>query len=210
MHLATVLQGAGIKPEAKWLLAEGADAAAMTRSVPMSKALDDALLVYAQQQGLQTASQAQAPRYGLGQTLTPREIAGWDIDVKPDGSGLPPGKGTGALGAPIYAQQCAACHGARGEGKPANALLGGKGSLATGTPLKTVGSFRPYATTLFDYIRRAMPHHAPQSLKADEVYSVTAYLLQLNGIVDATAEMNSQTLPKIELPNRKGFKPVVD
>lgn len=153
MHLATVLQGAGIKPEAKWLLAEGADAAAMTRSVPMSKALDDALLVCAQQQGLQTASQA--PRYGLGQTLTPREIA-------------------------------------------------------TGTPLKTVGSFWPYATTLFDYIRRAMPHHAPQSLKADEVYSVTAYLLQLNGIVDATAEMNSQTLPKIELPNRKGFKPVVD
>ena len=162
----------------------------------------------AQQQALMHDSQA--PRYGLGQPLTEREIAGWDIDVKPDGSGLPAGRGTGTIGAPIYAQQCAACHGARGEGKPANALLGGTGSLGTGTPLKTVDSFWPYATTLFDYIRRAMPHHAPQSLKPDEVYAVTAFVLQLNGIVDANAEMNAVTLPKVEMPNRKGFKPVID
>ena len=100
--------------------------------------------------------------------------------------------------------------GARGEGKPANALLGGTGSLGTGKPLKTVGSFWPYVTTLYDYIRRAMPHHAPQSLKPDEVYAVTAFVLQLNGIVDANAEMNAVTLPKVEMPNRTGFKPVID
>ena len=164
----------------------------------------------AQQQGIQIGSQGQAPRFGFGQALTPREIAGWDIDVTPDGSGLPPGTGTGALGAPIYAQQCAACHGARGEGKPANALFGGKGSLTTGTPLKTVGSFWPHATTLFDYIRRAMPHHAPQSLTPDEVYAVTAFVLQLNGIIEANAQMNAATLPKVLMPNRNGFKPVID
>ena len=160
----------------------------------------------AQQQGLQQHAQ----RYGFGQPLTAREIAGWDIDVKPDGSGLPPGNGTGAIGAALYAQQCAACHGARGEGQPANALLGGTGTLATGKPLKTVGSFWPYATTLFDYIRRAMPHHAPQSLKSDEVYALTAFILQMNGIVDANTEINAVTLPKVAMPNRQGFKAVVD
>lgn len=149
-------------------------------------------------------------RYGLGGALTPQELAGWDIDASPDGRGLPPGRGTATAGAAVYAQQCAACHGAKGEGKPANRLVGGQGSLASAAPLKTVGSFWPYATTLFDYIRRAMPHNAPQSLTPDQVYGVTAYLLNLNGIIGADAEMNAQTLPKVEMPNRKGFKAVLD
>lgn len=156
-----------------------------------------------------TAALAQQ-RFGLGRPLTEREIAGWDIDVKPDGSGLPPGRGDAGAGATLYAQQCAACHGARGEGNPALSLAGGTATLATPKPLKTVGSFWPYATTLFDYIRRTMPLPAPQSLKPDEVYALTAFILNLNGIVDAAAEMNASTLPRVEMPNRKGFKPVID
>lgn len=148
--------------------------------------------------------------HGLGRTPTARELAGWDIDVSPDGRGLPPGRGTATAGAAIYAQQCAACHGAKGQGNPANRLVGGQGSLVTPAPLKTVGSFWPYATTLFDYIRRAMPHNAPQSLTPDEVYAVTAFILNLNGIIDANAEMNASTLPRVEMPNRKGFKAVLD
>ena len=149
-------------------------------------------------------------RYGLGQPLSERELAGWNIDVKPDGSGLPKGRGTAAIGAPLFAQQCAACHGARGEGTLANKLAGGAGTLNTPAAQKTIGSYWPYATTLFDYIRRAMPHNAPQSLKPDEVYALTAYILQLNGVVAANTEINQATLPKVEMPNRQGFKPVID
>jgi len=149
-------------------------------------------------------------RYGLGQPLSERELAGWNIDVKPDGSGLPKGRGTAAIGATLFAQQCAACHGARGEGTLANKLAGGAGTLNTPAAQKTIGSYWPYATTLFDYIRRAMPHNAPQSLKPDEVYALTAYILQLNGVVAANTEINQATLPKVEMPNRQGFKPVID
>jgi cytochrome c len=149
-------------------------------------------------------------RYGLGQPLTERELAGWNIDVKPDGSGLPPGKGDAQSGAKLYGDQCVACHGARGEGKPAISIAGGTGSLATARPLKTVGSFWPYATTLFDYLRRAMPHHAPQSLKPDEVYALTAFVLNLNGVIGANDEMNASTLPRVAMPNRNGFRQIVD
>jgi cytochrome c len=157
-----------------------------------------------------TAPAGAQQRYGLGRPLTPQEIAGWDIDVKADGAGLPPGSGNAARGAAIYAQQCVACHGVNGAGGAANKLAGGFGTLATPGAQKTIGSFWPYATTLFDYIRRAMPHNAPQSLSAEQVYSLTAYILQLNGIVGEHDEMNARTLPKVKMPNRAGFKQVVD
>jgi len=149
-------------------------------------------------------------RYNLGRPATAGEIAGWDIDVKADGTGLPKGRGTVAAGAAIFAEKCAACHGAKGDGGLANKLAGGVGTLNTAGALKTVGSFWPYPTTLFDYIRRAMPHNAPQSLKTDEVYSLTAFVLNLNGVIDAKAEMNQSTLPKVQMPNQGGFKQVVD
>lgn len=148
---------------------------------------------------------AQAQFYGLGRPATPTAIAAWDIDVAPSGAGLPPGRGSVAAGQAVYAAQCAACHGAKGEGKPADALVGGLGTLATGKPVKTIGSFWPYATTVFDFIRRAMPYQAPQSLSADEVYAVTAYLLHLNGIVPADAALDAASLPKVAMPNRDGF-----
>ena len=146
-----------------------------------------------------------AARYDLGRPATPQEIAGWDIDVLPDGSGLPPGQGSVAEGEKLYAETCAACHGAKGEGKPMDRLVGGQGTLATAHPIATVGSYWPYATTLFDYIRRAMPFSAPKTLTADQVYAVSAYVLYLNGIVGEEAVMDARTLPKVEMPNRNGF-----
>ncbi len=146
-----------------------------------------------------------AARYDIGQPATPDEIAGWDIDVLPDGSGLPPGKGSVREGEKIYAETCAACHGAKGEGKPMDRLVGGQGTLATAKPIPTVGSYWPYATTLFDYIHRAMPFSAPKSLTADQVYALSAYLLYLNGIVGEDAVMDARTLPRVQMPNRNGF-----
>jgi S-disulfanyl-L-cysteine oxidoreductase SoxD len=142
---------------------------------------------------------------GLGHTAMPAEIAGWDIDVRADGKGLPPGHGSVRDGAKIFAETCAACHGANGEGKPADRLVGGFGTLATSKPVRTVGSYWPYATTLFDYIRRAMPFNAPQSLTADQVYAVSAYILYLNKIVSEDAVLDAATLPNIAMPNRNGF-----
>ena len=147
---------------------------------------------------------AQAPRFG--QPIAPADIAPWDITIAPDGRGLPPGRGTAAEGASVYVAKCQACHGEKGAGKPNDALVGGMGSLAAGkAPVKTVGSYWPYATTLFDYIRRAMPFQAPQSLTADEVYAVSAYILNLNGIVGADDVLDAQSLPKVRMPNRDGF-----
>ena len=151
------------------------------------------------------ASASDAQIYGFGKPATEREIAGWDIDVSPDGRGLPRGGGTAVQGKPLYEQHCAACHGPKGEGKPADVLVGGKGTLGTDKPVMTVGSYWPYATTIYDYINRAMPIVAPQSLKPDEVYAITAYLLFLNGIIAETQTMDASTLPKVEMPNRKGF-----
>ena len=147
---------------------------------------------------------AQAPRFG--QPIAPADIAPWDITIAPDGRGLPPGRGTAAEGQSVYVAKCQACHGEKGAGKPNDALVGGMGSLIAGkAPIKTVGSYWPYATTLFDYIRRAMPFQAPQSLTADEVYAVSAYILNLNGIVGADDVLDAQSLPKVRMPNRDGF-----
>lgn len=153
------------------------------------------------------AAQAAEPRapYGLGRPATPGEIAGWDIDVRADGAGLPPGSGGVAEGRTIYAQKCAACHGEEGEGQPMDALVGGAGTLATAKPVRTVGSYWPYATTLYDFIRRAMPFNAPQSLTADQVYAVAAYVLYLNRIVPDGAVLDARTLPAVRMPNRNGF-----
>lgn len=149
---------------------------------------------------------AAEPRYGLGHAAALGEVAGWDIDVRPDGAGLPPGRGSVAAGAQLFAATCAACHGAHGEGALATALAGGQGSLASKAPVQTVGSYWPYATTLFDYIRRAMPLPAPQSLAPDEVYALTAYVLSLNGIVPPDAALDAASLPMVQMPNRDGFR----
>src|SRR5215472_14834459 len=141
----------------------------------------------------------------LGREATPAQVAGWDISVGPDGVGLPPGSGTPAKGAIVYEQKCQACHGIKGAGQPNDRLVGGQGTLASKTPVRTIGSYWPYATTVFDYVRRAMPYLQPQSLSDDEVYAVTAYLLNLNGIIGDTDEMNARTLPKVTMPNRSGF-----
>jgi mono/diheme cytochrome c family protein len=143
--------------------------------------------------------------YGLGRNAAPSEIAGWDIDVAPDGTGLPPGKGDVRQGAQIFADRCAACHGANGEGKPMDRLVGGAGTIASAKPVKTVGSYWPYATTLYDFIHRAMPFNAPQSLSPDEVYAVSAYVLYLNHLVAADAVLDAETLPKVAMPNRGAF-----
>jgi len=150
------------------------------------------------------AASAQSPQ--LGQPIAPADIAPWDISIAPDGAGLPPGRGTAAQGEAIYAAQCQACHGEKGVGRPNDALVGGKGSLAPGKPpVKTVGSYWPYATTLFDYIRRAMPFQESKSLTADQVYAVSAYILHLNEIVGKDDVLDSETLPKVKMPNRDGF-----
>jgi S-disulfanyl-L-cysteine oxidoreductase SoxD len=144
-------------------------------------------------------------RFGIGRAPTPAEIAGWDIDVRADGRGLPPGRGSVHDGEKVYAETCASCHGANGEGAVGDQLVGGNGTLATAKPVRTVGSYWPYATTLFDYIRRAMPFSAPQTLTADQVYAVSAYILYLNKIVPEDTVLDAASLPKVAMPNRNGF-----
>src|SRR3981081_338352 len=151
-----------------------------------------------------TCAQAQSP-YGIGRSATPAEIAGWNIDVDRDGNNLPPGSGTVSHGREGFDQQCAACHGAKGEGGIGDQLVGGQGTLATAKPVRTIGSYWPYAPTLFDYIRRAMPQNAPQSLSNEEVYAVSAYLLHLNGLLPADATLDAKTLSAIKMPNRSAF-----
>jgi cytochrome c len=141
----------------------------------------------------------------LGTSVSLEEVARWDISIPPSGAGLPEGGGTARQGLQVYEQKCMACHGAKGVGKPADALAGGVGSLASKTPLRTVGSYWPYATTLFDYVRRAMPLANPLSLSNDEVYAVSAYVLFVNGIIGEDTQMNAQTLPQVKMPNRDGF-----
>jgi mono/diheme cytochrome c family protein len=152
------------------------------------------------------SSPALAEGPGLGRIATPDEIASWDISIGPDGAGLPPGRGTPKQGETVYAEKCVACHGEKGAGKPNDQLVGGRGSLSGDqVPVKTVGSFWPFATTLFDYIRRAMPLNAPKSLSDDEVYAVSAYILRLNGIIGEADAMDAQILPQVQMPNRDGF-----
>ena len=147
---------------------------------------------------------AQAPQFG--QPIAPADLAPWDINIGPDGVGLPAGRGTAAQGEAVYVAQCQSCHGEKGAGRPNDALVGGIGSLAAGsTPVKTVGSYWPYATTLFDYVRRAMPFQESQSLTSDELYAVSAYILHLNGVVGRDDVLDAQSLPKVRMPNRDGF-----
>jgi cytochrome c len=142
-----------------------------------------------------------------GRPVTEQDIASWNIDVSPGNGGLPPGRGNVAEGRDVYARSCAACHGAQGDDGPAAELRGGRGSLTSSRPLLTVGSYWPYAETLFDYIRRAMPFDRPGSLSDDQVYAVTAYLLRINDIVAEDAELDAARLPLIPMPNRNGFVP---
>ncbi len=141
----------------------------------------------------------------LGRAATPEEVAPYQLVVLPDGTGLPPGRGTAVGGFRVYAAKCLMCHGPGGKDGPLPPLVGGQGSLASAAPLRTVGSYWPYATTLFDYTRRAMPYDLPGSLSADELYAVTAYLLAENGILADDAELNAETLPQVDMPNRNGF-----
>jgi mono/diheme cytochrome c family protein len=143
--------------------------------------------------------------YGIGRTATPAEIAGWNIDIDRDGNNLPPGSGSVGHGHEVFDQQCASCHGAKGEGGIGDQLVGGQGTIATPQPVRTVGSYWPYAPTLFDYIRRAMPQNAPQSLDNKEVYAVSAYILNLNGLLPADATLDAKTLSAIKMPNRSMF-----
>ncbi len=145
------------------------------------------------------------PPYGIGRVATPAEIAGWNIDIGRDGRGLPPGSGTVSHGREVFEQQCVACHGDKGQGGVGDKLVGGQGTLATANPVRTVGSYWPYAPTLFDYIRRAMPQNAPQSLSNDDVYAVSAYVLNLNGLLPADATLDARTLSAIKMPNRDHF-----
>jgi cytochrome c len=154
----------------------------------------------------QTSSVGQNPR--LGQPIAPADIAPWDISIGPDGSGLPPGSGTARQGEPVYVARCQACHGEKGAGKPNDALVGGIGTLAAGKmPVRTVGSYWPYATTLFDYVNRAMPFQDSKSLSADEVYAVSAYILSLNGVIGPDEVLDARSLPRVRMPNRDGFIP---
>ena len=149
-----------------------------------------------------SAAFAQAPN--LGKPIDPAEIAAWDISILPDGTGLPPGSGTPAQGAPIYAQKCAMCHGIDGKGGINAAVVGG-GPIKDMESAKTIANFWPYATTLFDFTRRAMPWQQSKTLTDDEVYALTAYILALNKLIGENDEMNAKTLPKVRMPNRDGF-----
>ena len=156
---------------------------------------------------LVVVAQAQSPRFNVGRAPTPDEIKAWDIAVGPDGRELPPGRGTVARGKVVYVEQCARCHGATAVEGPEMPLVGGKGSLNTAKPLKTIGSYWPYATTLFDYINRAMPFDRPTVMSADDVYAVTGFLLNLNGIIADQDVMDAKTLPAVRMTNRDGFVP---
>jgi cytochrome c len=144
--------------------------------------------------------------YGIGHAATPEQIAGWDIDVKPDGQGAPPGHGSVKLGEKVYMDKCAGCHGEFGEGAGRwPALAQGKGTLTSDNPIKTVGSYFPYLSSLFDYVRRAKPFGSAQSLSNDELYAVTAYVLSLNDIVDDKFVLSKATWGQVKMPNQGGF-----
>jgi cytochrome c len=159
-----------------------------------------------------SASRAQLPTYRLGSPPTAEEIKAWDVTIPPDGKGLPPGSGTAAQGQSVYATRCASCHGERGQSPkydPAatrrTLLVGGRGTLNTDNPVLTIGSYWPYATTLWSYINRSQPFDEPGSLTHEQVYAVTAYLLYLNGIIGESDVLDARTLPAIRMPNRDGF-----
>jgi mono/diheme cytochrome c family protein len=140
----------------------------------------------------------------LGRPIDPADIAPWDISILPDGTGLPPGSGTSAQGAPVFAQKCAMCHGDSGKGGTAAPVVGGA-PLDRIEAAKTIANFWGYPTTVFDFIRRAMPWQQPRTLSSDEVYALTAYILALNKIIGEKDVMDAKTLPQVKMPNRDGF-----
>jgi mono/diheme cytochrome c family protein len=175
----------------------------MSSSRELSLALGLALIL-----GAGPGARAAEPGYfGYGTRATPEQIAGWDIDARgDDGAGLPAGRGTVERGAEVYAEQCAACHGTFGEGEGRfPKLVGGAGTLRHDRPELTVGSYWPFAPTLWDYINRAMPMPAPHTLSADDVYALTAYILNLNDIVQGDFVADRESLPKVKMPNRDSF-----
>ena len=152
-----------------------------------------------------TATAAERP-FGLGTLATAEQIAGWDIDVRPDGKGAPIGSGTASDGEEIYAERCAACHGDFGEGVDRWPILaGGLGSLATDDPVKTVGSYWPYASTVYDYVYRAMPFGEAQSLTHEETYQVVAYILNMSDVIDDEFVLSNETIGSVKMPNQNGF-----
>lgn len=161
------------------------------------------------QENVPTPAPAPSPAapgtFGFGQPATTAAIAAVNIDVRPDGMGLPPGSGTAAQGASIFADKCSVCHGASGEGTSAAPRLVDPTPFHTGVTAPTIGNYWPYATTVWDYINRAMPFNAPGSLTADEVYAVTAYLLAQNQIIGEDDVMNATSLPEVNMPNVNGF-----
>jgi len=174
-----------------------------------------ALLALAVSAGVCLGATAAAAQSGyplkldFGAPATPQELSAY-FSIAPDGVGLPPGKGTYEEGKKIFAQTCAACHGEKLEGNPTKGiggdkLIGGRGTLATETPVKTIESYWPYATTVFDYVKRAMPFNAPGSLTDEQVYSVVAYVLGEANIIKKTDAIDAATLPAVKMPNRDGF-----
>ena len=152
-----------------------------------------------------TAIAAERP-FGLGTLATAEQIAGWDIDVRPDGKGAPIGSGTAADGEEVYAERCAGCHGDFGEGVDRWPILaGGLGSLVTDDPVKTVGSYWPYASTVYDYVYRAMPFGEAQSLTHDETYQVVAYILNMSDVIDDEFVLSNETIGSVKMPNANGF-----
>src|SRR6266705_5030513 len=150
---------------------------------------------------------AQSPTFGVGRPATKEEIRDIGVAIAPDGGGLPEGSGTVTAGRDVFVAQCARCHGPKAQGDVGPALVGGQGTLPRARPLKTVGSYWPYATTLWDYINRAMPFDKPGLLKPSEVYAVAAYILSINCIISDTDIMDAKSLPKVRMPNRDGFVP---
>jgi cytochrome c len=151
------------------------------------------------------AASLPAQQYKVGKAPTPEELKQWDIGIGPSGKELPPGAGNAAQGKRVYDMRCKRCHGDDAKGGDEAALVGGQGSLTSPKPLKTIGSYWPYATTLFDYVRRAMPFKDPGTLSNEQVYQLTAYLLAANGIIQPGDTMNAETLPKVKMPNRDNF-----
>jgi S-disulfanyl-L-cysteine oxidoreductase SoxD len=171
------------------------------REMSIYKTLGAAALVFA----FGVADAADGPHFG--QPINSADLAPWDISIGPDGVGLPAGSGTPAQGAQVYADHgCAACHGDKGSGGPGGQLVGGGPLNAPDKePQKLIGNYWPYATTVFDFIRRAMPWQQPKTLSDNEVYAVTAYILELNKIIGEEDVINAETLPKVKMPNRDGF-----
>ncbi len=187
-------------------------ACAFMTAVPAMLGVGDAAQTSSRQGASEQRTSAHSPAPkgpSLGRPASAAEIAAMDVSIGPDGAGLPPGSGTPKEGAQVYATKCIVCHGPEGANGVNDRLVGGHGSLTSATPVKTIGSYWPYATTVFDYVRRAMPYPAPHSLTDAETYAVTAYLLHLNGIIGADDVMDATSLPKVKMPNRSGFSSAI-